>query len=67
MAAQVTRRDYPGCAGHADVVLYTLEGAGHTWPGGEPLPEWLAGHTRLDVDATGLVWSFFQEHPQQEE
>src|SRR2546426_8468975 len=28
------------CADDAAVVLYTIRGGGHTWPGGQPLPEW---------------------------
>jgi polyhydroxybutyrate depolymerase len=43
----------------ADVVLYTVNGGGHSWPGGEPLPEWIAGHTTQDIDATRVMWEFF--------
>ena len=27
------------------------------------LPRWLAGHTNRDVDATEMMWEFFQKHP----
>jgi polyhydroxybutyrate depolymerase len=63
VAADVTRRAYTGCADHAAVTLYTVEGGGHTWPGGKPLPEWLAGTTSQSIDATSLMWDFFREHP----
>lgn len=63
VAPGVRRAEYPNCAGDADVVLYTLEGAGHTWPGGHALPEWLLGRTEQNVDATRLLWSFFRDHP----
>ena len=63
VAADVTRRDYTGCAEDAAVVLFTIHGGGHTWPGGEPLPEWFVGPTSRSVDATGQMWEFFQEHP----
>jgi polyhydroxybutyrate depolymerase len=63
VAPDVIRRSYAGCADHADVVLYTVEGGGHTWPGGEPLPEWLAGPTSRSIDATRQMWAFFREHP----
>jgi poly(3-hydroxybutyrate) depolymerase len=43
----------------ADVVLHTVNGGGHSWPGGEPLPEWIAGHTTQDIDATSVMWQFF--------
>jgi polyhydroxybutyrate depolymerase len=63
VAVDVTRRAYANCADGADVVLYTVQGGGHTWPGGTPLPEWFVGPTTRSVDATSLMWSFFVEHP----
>lgn len=63
VAADVTRRAYTNCAADAAVVLYTVQGGGHTWPGGKPLPEWFAGHTSRSVDATAQLWEFFREHP----
>ncbi len=62
-AADVTRRDYTGCADGAAVVLLTIRGGGHTWPGGEPLPEWFLGPTSRSVDATHQMWAFFRQHP----
>jgi polyhydroxybutyrate depolymerase len=62
VASDVIRREYTSCADRAAVVLYTVNGAGHTWPGGKPLPEWLAGTTSQSVDATSLMWDFFREH-----
>jgi polyhydroxybutyrate depolymerase len=56
---------YTGCG--ADVVFYTIAGGGHTWPGGEPLPEWLTGITTQDIDATRTMWDFFVQHPLREE
>jgi polyhydroxybutyrate depolymerase len=47
----------------ADVVFYTVAGGGHTWPGGEPLPVWIAGHTSKDLNATQTIWDFFLRHP----
>lgn len=52
---------YAGC--DADVVFYTVTGGGHTWPGGEPIPEWIAGPTTQDIDATRTLWEFFLDHP----
>ena len=63
IAADVTRLEYPNCADDAAVVLYRVEGGGHSWPGGKPLPEWLAGPTSKGVDATGEMWAFFRAHP----
>lgn len=63
VARDATRREYRDCADDADVVLFTLRGGGHTWPGGEPLPEWFLGPTNRSVDATREMWTFFEEHP----
>jgi polyhydroxybutyrate depolymerase len=62
IAADVTRLEYTGCADDADVVLYTVHGGGHTWPGGGPGPEWLVGSTSSGVDATRQMWAFFRAH-----
>ena len=61
-AANVTRRTYDGCAGNASVVLYSIHGGGHDWPGGGPLPEWLCGPVSRGIDATREMWAFFREH-----
>ena len=50
---------YAGCQDGADVVFYTVGGAGHTWPGGWPIPGGL-GKTNKDIDATENMWRFFQ-------
>ena len=52
---------YTGCLGDAEVILYTIDGGGHTWPGGKPLP--LVGKTSTDLDATATMWAFFAAHP----
>jgi polyhydroxybutyrate depolymerase len=63
VAADVTRREYTSCADDAAVVLYTIRGGGHTWPGGKPLPEWAVGPTSRSIDATSQMWAFFRAHP----
>ena len=62
-AADVTRLEYTDCADNAAVMLYTIKGGGHTWPGGTPMPEWLVGPTTRSIDATSLMWAFFRQHP----
>jgi polyhydroxybutyrate depolymerase len=54
---------YTDCSGQAEVIFYSIEGGGHTWPGGEPLPEFITGSTNMDIDATQVMWDFFQAHP----
>jgi polyhydroxybutyrate depolymerase len=63
VAIDVTRRAFTNCTNDAAVVLYTVQGGGHTWPGGTPFPEWFAGRTSNSIDASSLMWAFFREHP----
>jgi len=62
VAADVMRRAYAGCARNAAVVLFTIEGGGHQWPGGKAVPEWLFGSASHSIDATREMWAFFLEH-----
>jgi polyhydroxybutyrate depolymerase len=43
------------------VVLYVIEGGGHTWPGALDRPG--LGRITQSVNATELIWRFFEEHP----
>ena len=52
---------YTGCA--ADLVFYTVDGGGHTWPGAKGGMERLVAHTTQDLDATRVMWDFFVQHP----
>lgn len=58
MSGQVREKRYTGCT--ADVVYYEIEGGGHTWPGGEPLPVWLTGETSDEIEATRVIWAFYE-------
>jgi polyhydroxybutyrate depolymerase len=60
-SGEVSGVQYMDCAG--DVTFYTIAGGGHSWPGGEPLPEFIVGTTTQDINATEVMWKFFQEHP----
>lgn len=51
------------CAGGSEVTLCTIDGGGHTWPGGVPLPEQFFGKTSTDLDATAAIVAFFRAHP----
>ena len=58
------RRQYGTGAQGAEVILWTLADGGHTWPGGKSsLPEWMAGKVNTDINASELIWEFFQRHP----
>lgn len=62
-AASVRRLSYANCSNNADVVLYTVDGGGHTWPGGGFMPPWIVGRTARDLNATRLLWDFYRQHP----
>jgi polyhydroxybutyrate depolymerase len=47
----VTGQEWQGCRAGADVLLYTIAGGTHDWPSA--------------VDAAGLIWDFFVQHPTQ--
>jgi polyhydroxybutyrate depolymerase len=62
-APDVTRLQYTDCADNAGVVLYTVRGEGHQWPGGKRVPaEWMLGPYSGSIDATRQMWAFFREH-----
>jgi len=55
---------YGGCQDGAEVVLYAIEGGGHTWPSGlQYLPESIIGKTSREFNASEVIWQFFKEHP----
>ncbi|MGQ0569083.1 MAG: hypothetical protein ACT4P5_06055 [Armatimonadota bacterium] len=57
------REDYGPCAEGTEVILYAVEGGGHTWPGGwQYLPERVVGRTSRDIDANQVIWSFLKKH-----
>ena len=59
----VRREVYAGGKQGTEVVVYTIEGGGHTWPGGpQYLPAFLIGKASHNLDATETIWDFFKEH-----
>lgn len=55
--------DTYACKSGGEVVLYSVKGAGNTWPGGEQyMSEKEIGKTSNDVDANELIWKFFSTH-----
>jgi len=58
-----TRRDvYTHCKTGTDLVLYTVEGGGHTWPGGGFMDPKFVGKTTQDFDASEAIWTFLSAH-----
>ena len=52
------------CDGGSEAVYYTVEGMGHTWPGGKStLPEPVVGKVTDKINADDVIWEFFKAHP----
>jgi len=46
-----------------EVVLYAVEGGGHTWPNGwQYLGEEIIGRTTRNLDASEVMWEHFKRH-----
>jgi polyhydroxybutyrate depolymerase len=53
-----------GCKGGTDVDIYAVVGGVHGWPGGGPMSPGRTSQTEdSPVDATSLLWQFFEQHP----
>ena len=67
-AGPVTTVTSTPCAAGTEVVLVTVAGAGHQWPGSAPASEAARRALDLDVpstalDATSTLWDFFSRQP----
>ena len=62
-AGNIIHRTYAPCRQNSAVELYKILGGEHAWPGGEPVSEQV-GEPTDEMDATALMWAFFNEHPQ---
>jgi polyhydroxybutyrate depolymerase len=58
----VTRKVYGPGKEKSEVVLYVIEGGGHTWPGRDPHVKFIGKSTK-NISANDLIWEFFQRHP----
>jgi len=63
-APGITRRAWSGCRAGSSVLLYTVDGGGHTWPGSPVVLSAAAfGPTTEAISATHLMLGFFGTHP----
>ena len=59
----VHRETYSEGEQDTEVVVYTIRGGGHTWPGGpQYFPAVLVGKTNHDIDASEVILEFFSRH-----
>ena len=58
------RITYNGCSSGGGMVLYRIDGGGHTWPGSEFSKNIaaIAGPTTDTVSANEVMWAFFRQH-----
>lgn len=56
---------HKGCDAGSEVLLYTINGGGHAWPGGTRVFS-LEDSPSDAMDATRLMWDFFEKHPMKE-
>lgn len=61
-AMKVTRQTHAEGKEAAEVVLITIDGGGHTWPGRTPIVSFI-GKSATNLSANKLLWEFFQKHP----
>jgi polyhydroxybutyrate depolymerase len=52
---------YAGGKDGTEVALYTVNGGGHAWPGGQPYL--LGPEPTKEISATDLMWEFFMRNP----
>lgn len=56
---RVLLSQYGDCANGARFTFYTVVFGGHTWPG-QTIPAIGLGATSMDIDATRIIWHFFE-------
>jgi polyhydroxybutyrate depolymerase len=61
------KETYYTCASGTKVILVTIKGGGHTWPGASQyLPKIIVGNVCKDFNATEMIWEFFKSLPERE-
>ncbi len=58
---RIERRTYGPGRDDAEVVLYLIDGGGHTWPG-RPSNTFIFGRSTQNISANNLMWEFFFRH-----
>ncbi len=64
IAGRVTLERWSPCRGGSEVLYYRIADLGHQWPGGAPSAiAAISGPGSDAIDATAVIWRFFQAHP----
>ncbi len=56
----ISVQQYTSCDGDSEVLFYTVNGGGHSWPGSFPVPGLLP--LNEDIEAHFDIWEFFSRH-----
>ncbi|KAG8463174.1 hypothetical protein KFE25_011171 [Diacronema lutheri] len=66
IATSIVKLLHYDCNDNADVVLYKIEGGGHTWPGStfyyNNQGRLRLGPATLEISASDMMWSFWDRH-----
>lgn len=60
----VSITEFTSPTGTGAVVLYSIQGGGHTWPrpsGGQYLPQRRIGRVSREIDASEVIWAFLSQ------
>ena len=60
VGSEVLRQAWTGCSNSTGVVLYTILGGSHSWPGADPRKS--VGLTTNQISATAKILVFFRQH-----
>lgn len=59
----IIKEEYRNPSTGLKVIGYTIEGGGHTWPGGwQYAPKFIIGKTTKNLNACQVIWDFFKEY-----
>ncbi|HUF89019.1 MAG TPA: PHB depolymerase family esterase [Gemmatimonadota bacterium] len=58
----VTRHRHAPCADGAEVVYYSIQGGGHTWPGSPTIGGGTVGRVSREISASATAVRFFLDH-----
>ncbi|MDF7774797.1 PHB depolymerase family esterase [Sphingomonas sp. AOB5] len=61
-AGDATIESFTGCKAGADVTVYSLASANHTWPGATGESPMLERYRYDQLNATDVLWDFFSKH-----
>lgn len=60
---RIEKISYAQCKNSSEVILYAVDGGGHTWPGSKIKPATrLSGKVSQDMNASEVIWKFFSQH-----